>query len=196
MAEEISIVFHKNDTAFAQAIRDHFSDDGFSVGTGPNALLGSIKYQDIRHHTQISNASNIILMSKDLFRDNREFVELFAEKVSRDWVNIQIVSMDDEWTSIKSELIDTLKSVSFISVRKDKTLKLAARGIAKTIEKSIAEKSELISHFDHRSFINLLNGLFGSCSVLASENISKASISFTVCECKHPSGESERYLAI
>ena len=177
-------------------MRDYFASEGFSICTGPSALEGSRKYQDIRHHAQLSNAANVLFMSKDMYRDNRQLVELFAEKASRDWSNIQIISMDEDWLLIKSDSLELLKSISFIPLRHDKPLDVAAIGIAKRIQASIESKSERISHFDQQSFVDLLRGLFGSCKVIASENIAKASIVFTLCECRHPSGEFERYLAV
>lgn len=196
MGSNVSILTHRNHSQIAETIGKILEGSNLNVFIGPHQCGSFKRYNSTQHYVQRSAACNIILMSREMFQEERRYVEVFATALENEWDNIFVISIDDQWPYIDHDLIRNLKRLSFHSLNVESSLDNTT-SLAESILRAIDVRKDKKSHFNHEHFLSLLTEMFGECEVVDRVDNPSMGVNLSLCRCQHPSsGQSEFYIGL
>jgi hypothetical protein len=197
MAKTISIIAHRQDADFVQALANSLHGRSYDIYAGPQNISTFPRYMSTHQHVQRGNDSNVLIMSRDMWTDNRDIIKIFVEKIINGWENLQIISMDDQWPYIDDEAIKSLKGISFLNAHRTDSSPQTGQQFAEKIVDAIRQRLSMRSHFTSEHFVSLLREMFGACQVIEEKEDRSLGINLTLCKCFHPSsGQPEIYVGV
>ena len=195
--EEVSIVFEESHRELAQALADEFIQYGFKVLSGPRKLSKCETYPNITYYCARQNTLNIILASQELFRNGRKYFEEFSKSIKKRQSNIQVLSMDNRWLTIRSETIDPFKSIVFHELFDSSDTPENRTLLAQALVGRVQTNASQISHLNRSRILNFLDATHESVEVSHDANELKGQINFSMFSCAQGfSGQTTNYLVL
>ena len=196
MSGNISIITHRNHNRIAEQLGNILQKSKFDVYVGPNLCNGFGRYKNPQHFVQRAAACNVILMSRELFQEERSYAEIFAAALDSEWDNLCVISLDDQWPFIDHELIKKITKSSYINLKSDGGID-NVDGVSRAVMLSIDTRRDRKSHFNSEHFQSLLMEMFGECEEIEHVNNPSMGVNLSIFKCLHPSsGKPEIYVGI